>query len=56
MEHLAPLQSVAKVLICLLTRRMSHNIVKNKSKGTQGRNGHRLEGQKPEYHAATVGL
>lgn len=25
MENLAPLQSLAKILICLLTRKMSHN-------------------------------
>lgn len=56
MENLAPLQSLAKVLICLFTRKMSHNIVKNEPKGTQKRNGYSLEGQKAVCHAAAVGL
>lgn len=55
MENLAPLRSLAKVLICLLTRKMSHNTVKNKPKGPQEWNGHSLEGQKAGYHAAAVG-
>lgn len=56
MENLAHLQSLAKVLICSLTRKMSHNIVKNEPKSTQKRNGYSLEGQKPACHAAAVGL
>lgn len=56
MENLAHLQSLAKVLICSLTRTMSHNIVKNVPKSTQKRNGYSLEGQKAVCHAAAVGL